>query len=330
LPLADRAVGPSEEDCVIQLTVAICTWNRCRLLHKTLARLAYVGVPEGVAREVLVVNNNCTDDTNEIAASFSSTLPLRLVFEPTPGLSNARNTALRHAAGDYIVWIDDDVLVDEEWLPSLAEAVRRHPDAAAFGGPIDPWFPVDPDPVLLSVFPALRRGFCGLDYGPRPFALSPAQPLFGANMTYSLRATRDLAFNPALGRTGGTEFGGDDTEFLARVHAGGGAVMWVPGMRVRHYVDPARMTLSYLRQFSFDRGRSATRMAPAYDGPHLWGAPRWLWRAAAQRYLQYAALRFTPFRRLALEGLREYEVTRGMLAEWMARRGLPSVAAGQA
>ena len=310
---------------MIRITVAICTWNRCHLLHKTLARLAEVGVPGGVTRDVVVVNNNCTDETNAVVAALSARLPLRLVVEPTPGLSNARNAALRHAVGDYLAWIDDDVLVDTEWLPSLADAIRRCPDAAGFGGPIDPWFPIEPDPVLAAVFPSLRRGFCGIDYGPRPVRLTPAQPIFGANMAYALTATRGLRFDPALGRNGHHEFGGDDTEFLARVHARGGAVMWVPGMRVRHYVDPYRMTLGYLRQFSFDRGRSATRMAPAYDGPHLWGAPRWLWRATAQRYLQYATLRFTPFRRLALEGVREYEVTRGMLAESRRRhRGAPA------
>ena len=98
----------------MHVTVAICTWNRCDLLEQTLRRLTEVVVPPHVTRDVVVVNNNCTDRTTEVASAFQDALSLRVVFEPTPGLSNARNRALAEARGDYIAWIDDDVLVDRQ------------------------------------------------------------------------------------------------------------------------------------------------------------------------------------------------------------------------
>jgi glycosyltransferase involved in cell wall biosynthesis len=303
----------------MHVTVAICTWNRCDLLEQTLRRLTEVVVPPHVTRDVVVVNNNCTDRTSEVALAFQHALRLRLVFESTPGLSNARNRALIEARGDYIAWIDDDVLVDRQWLVSLADAAGRRPDVHALGGPIDPWFPVDPDPVLVAAFPALAKGFCGLDYGAEEILLRANQPIFGANMVYALRPTAGMRFDPTLGPNAGAELGADDTDFCSRVRSRGGAVLWVPGLRVQHYVDPSRMTLKYLTKFSYDRGRSMTRQGPGYDGPRLMGAPRWMWRAIAQHYASYAALRFTPFRRQALERLREYQCTRGMLAESLVR-----------
>ena len=305
----------------MRITVAICTWNRCSLLEQTLQRLTEVAVPPHVTREVVVVNNNCTDATNEVAAAFEKSLSLRVLQEPVPGLSNARNRALLETDGDYIAWVDDDVLVDRDWLSALADAAARRPDAGSFGGPIEPWFPVTPDPTLMAVFPALKKGFCGLDHGADELDLRADQSIFGANMVYSRKASEGLQFDPNLGRTATNEFGLEDTDFMARVRARGSAVVWVPRMRVKHYVDPKRMTLEYLTRFSFDRGRSLMRHSPPYDGPHLMGAPRWMWRAVAQHFASYAALRLTPFRRQALERLRDYQCTRGMLVESLAQRG---------
>ncbi len=78
----------------MNVTVAICTWNRAKLLDQTLTRMQQLRIPANVAWELLVVNNNCTDDTDAIIAGHESALPLRRLFEPKPGLSNARNFAV--------------------------------------------------------------------------------------------------------------------------------------------------------------------------------------------------------------------------------------------
>src|SRR5262245_53707365 len=84
------------------LTVAIWTWNRARLLDQTLARMRDLRVPAGGTWELLVVNNNCTDDTDAVIAKHASALPLVRLFEPKQGLSNARNCAVDHARGDLL------------------------------------------------------------------------------------------------------------------------------------------------------------------------------------------------------------------------------------
>src|SRR5512143_830758 len=99
-----------------RLTVAICTWNRSALLEQTLERMTRLVAPSGCTWELLVINNNSTDATESVIARFEARLPIRGVFETQPGLSNARNRAVREAGGEYVLFTDDDVLVDPDWL----------------------------------------------------------------------------------------------------------------------------------------------------------------------------------------------------------------------
>src|SRR2546428_5053798 len=126
------------------ITIAICTWNRCALLHQALEQMTRLQIPPGIEWELLVVNNNCTDATDEVIAAYSTTLPIQRVFEPNPGLSNARNAAVREARGEYILWSDDDVVVDEHWLAAYVRAFHTRSEGVFFGGPVRPWFSVPP------------------------------------------------------------------------------------------------------------------------------------------------------------------------------------------
>ena len=75
----------------MNISVAICTWNRSEFLNQTLKTLTNVRIPQGTSWEVLVVNNNCTDDTDEVVRRYAAVLPVRLLFEPQQGHANARN-----------------------------------------------------------------------------------------------------------------------------------------------------------------------------------------------------------------------------------------------
>ena len=160
------------------ITVAICTWNRSKLLDQTLTEMAKLEIPAGTEWELLVVNNNSTDDTDDVIAAHSGKLPTRRLLEKKQGHSNARNCALDHAKGDWIAWTDDDVLVDPKWLVGLCKGAGRLPEAAAIGGPIAPWFVTDPDPDLVATFPPLRSGYCGVDHGADERILNDDEDIF--------------------------------------------------------------------------------------------------------------------------------------------------------
>jgi glycosyltransferase involved in cell wall biosynthesis len=122
----------------MMITVAIPTLNRAESLKRTLESLAAMRIPMDLAWEVLVVNNGGTDHTDQVIDSFVGRLPIRRVVEPKRGVSNARNRAVDEAKGDYILWTDDDVVVDPGWLAAYADAFKRWPDVAVFGGKIVP------------------------------------------------------------------------------------------------------------------------------------------------------------------------------------------------
>src|SRR5687768_5395400 len=147
---------------IIHLTVAICTHNRAGLLGQTLESLTNVRVPSDVDWRVLIVNNNCTDSTDTVVARYGERLPLGTVSEPRLGINHARNRAVVESTGDFVVFIDDDVLLDSEWLAGFVDAVRDGQHATVWGGPIEPWYAHTPPSSYLLAFPSLRRGFCGL------------------------------------------------------------------------------------------------------------------------------------------------------------------------
>ena len=84
------------------LTIAICTWNRAAMLDRVLAHMTSLVVPPGVDWEILVVDNNSTDETDAVATKHAAHLPIRVVLESTPGISHARNRGIREARGDII------------------------------------------------------------------------------------------------------------------------------------------------------------------------------------------------------------------------------------
>jgi glycosyltransferase involved in cell wall biosynthesis len=118
------------------ITVAVCSWNRSKSLRNTLLSLQPLTIPPAINWEVRIVDNNWTDDTDDVFEQFANRLPIRLLHEKQQGLSNARNCAIAAANGDYILWTDDDVIVDPNWLIAYTNAALTWPKAALFGGPI--------------------------------------------------------------------------------------------------------------------------------------------------------------------------------------------------
>lgn len=317
----------------MKVTVAICTWNRCNLLDQTLEAMHHLHVPKEMDWEILVVTNNCTDDTEKVIAKHVKELPLRQVEERKQGHSHARNCALDHTDANWVVWTDDDVLVEPQWLSSFHETCQRFPEANAMGGPIDPWFPQEPDPDLLAAFPVLRFGFCGIDHGPEERELRPEEDIWGANMAYRMDRLGKLRFNPDLGRKQNTLVSGDDLEFLARVRATGARVVWSPKMRLKHYVEPKRMTLEYLCQFYEGLGTTSVRSGTFPPSRTLWGLPLWVVRKYMENSLLIPLYRCTGNRARLLPLLRDYHRFRGVLkASWDQKKPIvvsPSLEGGR-
>jgi glycosyltransferase involved in cell wall biosynthesis len=142
----------------VNISIAIATYNRSRELAITLASLEQVDFSGGEEFEILVIDNNSTDDTLDITERFAARFGgrLRYIREARQGLSHARNRAIAESQYEIVAFLDDDVDVNVKWFKNLA-AVYGQGSYAAVGGR-----------AFLST---RRRGLRGLGRGTR--ACSP-------------------------------------------------------------------------------------------------------------------------------------------------------------
>jgi glucosyl-dolichyl phosphate glucuronosyltransferase len=270
----------------MKLTVAICTWNRAKLLDQTLASMRQLVIPGGVEWELLVVNNNSTDGTDEVLSRHAGQLPLRRLFEPQQGVTFAKNKAVANTSGDLLVWTDDDVLVDPAWLKSYVDAASRWPTALYFGGMVKPRFEVSPPRWLTANLQDFEGLLVIRDLGNQERMLLGEEYPYGANMAFRAEALPDVRFQANLGRKAGEYVGGEETEVFQRLRQKGCPGLWVPSSRVTHFIPKKRMSTDFLWHFYHGMGRTEVRLKwwNPHEGKSLWGAPRWWYRHFLQSW----------------------------------------------
>lgn len=244
----------------MDITVILCTYNRCKLLAKALESVALSCLPPSVEWEVLVVDNNSSDRTRSIVEDFSRRYPdrFRYLFESRPGKSYALNAGVVQARGVILAFMDDDVTVEPTWLQNLTGELYRGEWAGA-GGPILPERSFSSFPRWLD--PDLPHSLAPLalfNLGPDPVALS--QSPFGTNMAFRKEIfDRFGYFRTDLGPQPDSILRGEDTEFGKRILAAGLQLRYEPSAKVFHEVPEDRLQKGYFLAWWFDKGRSDLR-----------------------------------------------------------------------
>jgi glycosyltransferase involved in cell wall biosynthesis len=236
----------------MRVTVAIPTYNRSALLRQTLEGIARQDLPAD-RFETLVIDNNSSDDTARVVAGLATSVPgLRYLREAKQGLDHARNRAIAEAKGDIILFADDDILVEPDWIAQMIAPFIAHPGAkiGAVGGEVIPVFP-DGLPAWVAGWHS-PLGFRS-DAGPLPGRQCP----MGANLAFPCWVFRELGpFHAALDRTASSYFSGGDSEMIRRIRAAGMEIWFVPGAAVRHQMPASRTTFRYAARHAFDSARS--------------------------------------------------------------------------
>lgn len=275
------------------LTVCICTRNRARLLASTLQRLEALRIPEGVRWDVLIIDNGSSDETPAVAETARARLPLRLVRSERPGKAHAQNSVSGQIEADFILWTDDDVLVDPEWLAAYVAAIERWPEASFLGGPVEPWFEGTPPDWLARHWSTIGSVFAVRQFGNDPLEFDADTVPYGANFAIRTSVQQQFPYDVRLGPQPGNEIRGEETELIRRMLAAGHRGWWVPEARVRHFVPRSRQTLAYVRRFFVGLGELYGRELGQSDGPRLFGRPRWLVRRALAAECRYRWGRIT-------------------------------------
>lgn len=228
-------------------TVAIPTYNGAKRISDVLTRLNWQLGTEQIAWEVIVVDNNSTDETAAVVRQFQKGWPqLRYAFEPKQGATYARQRAVKLARSPLIGFLDDDNLPSAIWVNQAVKFLREHPQAGIIGshirGQFDSEVPKDFD--RIAPFLALiDRGSQPLFYAPEKKVLPP-----GAGMVVRRHAwMENVPDTPVLGgRTKDSMLTGEDIETTLHIQQAGWEVWYNPAMRVEHKIPVQRLTHDYL------------------------------------------------------------------------------------
>jgi glycosyltransferase involved in cell wall biosynthesis len=296
------------------ITVAICTWNRAELLQKTLQRLALTHGEIGIEWELLIVNNNCTDNTSVVVAQFNERLPIRMLCEEKQGHSNARNRILGEAKGEYIVWTDDDVLVCEGWLEAYRRAFDQNDRFSFFGGPVEPWLEVDLPKWMRQSWSDVAGVLAIREESSNPCPLDKRSIPVGANMACKTEVGKQFIFNPKLGRMKSELIGGDEVAWFFEMMDAGHLGMWVGDARVKHFIPKERLTKEYLSTWYQKSGVAAARKQASIPVARLFGFPAWAIKAYLISFVSQVLLRPLGSKRW-FEAYRDMNRLKGFLAE---------------
>ncbi|MCL5801265.1 MAG: glycosyltransferase [Gammaproteobacteria bacterium] len=238
------------------LTVAICSYNRAERLPGLIAALRVQECP--IPFEILVVNNNSTDNTLDVLGDLASQpgAPLRFATETEQGIVPARNRAIEESLNsDILVFIDDDELPQAGLLNAAYDAIVNE-GAQCAGGRVAVDFTAHSRPAWLDDEIA---GFLGeLDHGPEPFWIKDGStPVWSGNIAYDMRLFRDnpsLRFDRRYNREGADVGGGEDAIMFRTLLSRGTKIRYRPDMVVRHYVESRRLKRSYFLALHYRSG----------------------------------------------------------------------------
>lgn len=203
----------------------------------------------------------CVDHNRELFERATLTFRSAMVIENkyAPGLSAARNSAIEHATGEILVFLDDDAVPGPGWLATLVAPFTRA-EVKAVGGAAQPlwphrrpaWFPVEFDWVV------------GCSYRGMPVRRAPIRNVMGCNMAIH-RSVFDagLTFETTVGRTATSVDGCEETELCIKLRRTwpDAQILFEPGATVRHRVPPQRCSWSYFARRCYAEGRSKARVS---------------------------------------------------------------------
>ena len=245
-----------ELETTVDVSVVISTYNRCSLLARALESLQHQETAD-VSYEILVVDNNSTDETRDVTQRLiaENRGKLRYIFEPKQGLSYGRNAGIARARAEIIAFTDDDVRVSSNWVARIKAGFAAEPNADFLGGKVLPdWSGMPPAWLTQAHWAPLAL----LDYGDQPFYVDAGRPLslIGANCAFRKRAFEQVGlFRADFQRVKNGVGSLEDHELLLRLWQAGRKGIYLPDLTVTAEVQPDRLRKPYHREWHAGHGR---------------------------------------------------------------------------
>jgi glycosyltransferase involved in cell wall biosynthesis len=228
------------------------TFNRASSLQRLIASFGALLCPNSICAELVIVDNGSTDNTASVLAQATSActgFSLKVLNEHRQGKSNALNRGLSSAQGKILLVVDDDVVVDPQWLVQHLESYRLT-SFDAMQGRVLPGVGVDGRPADSDKLREYNIPI--VDYGE---TVRECRGLTGTNMSFKREVFAKVGrFDSRLG-PGAAGFS-EDTQYSLRIREAGFKIGYTPHAIVYHELNPARYGREYNRKVEYQKGIS--------------------------------------------------------------------------
>ena len=250
----------------ILISVVIATHNRARYLIKALEGLAQQTLSHDKF-EVLVVDNNSTDDTKQVVTLFAKTnIFVEYFHEPKLGSNIARNTGWYQATGKYVAFLDDDAVPNSFWLENIIKAfAHTQTHLGIVGGKVNPvWEEEKPRWIQGKLLSALSV----LDYGDSPRFLQENEFFFSVNMAFKRNLLEKFGgFETGVSRSGKNLLTNDEIPISIKIRQAGYKLYYDPSIFVDHIIPAGRLTMPWFTRRYFSQGYSDALMWRIMEKP---------------------------------------------------------------
>ena len=219
------------------ISVCVCTYKRPELLRRLLLKLEAQKREGLFAYSIVIVDNDSAESAKQTAESYArqSRIPISYYVEPEQNIALARNKAVENAKGNFVAFIDDDELPDDDWLLNLYKAAHEF-CADGVLGPVNPYFETEPPQWVV------RGKLCERESLSTGTIIRSSKYTRTGNVLLSRRlfVEKESPFDPLFGKTGG-----EDGHFFRRMLEKGKVFVWCNEACVNEIVPPERLTSSY-------------------------------------------------------------------------------------
>ncbi len=232
------------------IALIICTYNRDKFLKEAFNSIIRQSLPKDEF-QVIIIDNNSTDNTAQISKEFISENPefhISYYFESNKGLSFARNRGIKESNASIISYIDDDVILSEDYLKKINIFFKEYELAVGIGGKVIPKYESGAEPVWMNKY---LNGFVGkVDFGNsiKMYDSKMKYPT-GCNMTYK----RDILIK-AGGFNNELKFRSDDKFIYSKIKVISNKVYYLPHAWLYHYIDYQRLEFDSFKKLFLKTG----------------------------------------------------------------------------
>lgn len=278
----------------MDVSIIFATYKRGETLSRTLESFTSLKT-DAINYEIIVVDNACETTAKTLVDSYSERLPIQYLQEPMSGKNSALITGIKASTGNILIFTDDDIIAQPDWLYEMMAGIARHSDCHLFGGKILPDYPKGYEKLTKNIDLThwfIPTAFVIADWEQGEGAIQAGR-IWGPNMAVKRVVFESgLSFNPNIGPNGKDYIMGSETEFLQRASAVGYRASYLPKAVVLHQIRTEQLSFGWFMGRAFRAGKGLAATQTNSTTIRLFGVPRYLFKKHFLLTAKYLLFRF--------------------------------------